>query len=74
MIELTKSQKKTSRELIALGLQRECQSFKNKIEQFTGSSEWKTGEPQKMYHKLYDIVTAFDKHIDSRYNGLSGSD
>jgi hypothetical protein len=73
MIELTKSQKKIARELITLGLQRECQSFKNEIEQFTGSSEWKTGIPQELYHKLYDIVTTFDKHIARRYNGLSGS-
>jgi len=73
MIELTKNQKKTSRELIALGLQRECQSFKNEIEQFIGSLEWKTEDPQKLYHKLYDIVTTFDKHIGKRYNNLSGS-
>ena len=73
MIELTKSQKKIFRELIALGLQRECQSFKDKIEQFTGSSEWETGNPQELYHKLYNIVITFDKHIAIRYNGLSSS-
>jgi len=73
MIELTKTQKKVSRELIELGLQRECQSFKNEIEQFTGSSEWKTGNPKELYHKLYEIVITFDKHIARRYNGLSGS-
>jgi hypothetical protein len=73
MIELSKSQKKIAHELIALGLQRECQSFKNEIEQFTYSSEWKTGNPQELYHKLYEIVTTFDKHIAKRYNGLSGS-
>ena len=73
MINLTKSQKKVSRELIELGLQRECQSFKEEIEQFTGSSEWKTGNPQDLYHKLYKIVITFDKHIARRYNDLSGS-
>ena len=73
MIELTKSQKKISRELVEVGLQRECQSFKKEIEQFTSSSEWKTGNPQELYYKLYDIVITFDKHIARRYNGLSGS-
>jgi len=73
MIELTKSQKKIARELITLGVQRECQSFKDQIEQFTGSSEWKTGNPQEMYHKLYELVTTFDKHIARRYNDLGGS-
>ena len=73
MIELTKSQKKISRELIALGLQRECQSFKNEVEQFTSSSEWKTGNPQELYHKLYNMVTTFDKHIAKRYDDLRGS-
>ena len=73
MIELTKKQKKIARELIDLGLQRECQSFKKEIEQFTGSSKWKTGNPKELYHKLYEIVTIFDKHIARRYNDLSGS-
>jgi len=73
MIELTKTQKKIARELITLGLQRECQSFKDQIEQFTCSSEWKTGNPQQLYHKLYEIVTTFDKHIARRYNDLGGS-
>jgi len=73
MIELTKSQKKICRELIDLGLQRECQSFKNEIEKFTGSSEWKEGKPQELYHKLYKKVITFDKHIARRYDGLTGS-
>ena len=60
---LTKTQKKIARELITLGLQRECQSFKDEIEQFIGSSEWETGNPQELYHKLYEIVTTFDKHF-----------
>jgi len=73
MTELTKIQKKTARELITLGLQRECKSFKKDIEQFIGSAEWKTENPQKLYHKLYDMVTTFDKHIARRYNDLGGS-
>ena len=73
MIELSKSQKKIARELINLGLQRECQSFKNEIEEFTSSLEWKDGNPQELYHKLADKVVRFDKHIGKRYNDLTGS-
>jgi hypothetical protein len=73
MVELTKNQKKIARELIDLGLQRECQSFKNKIDKFINSAEWKEGDPKELYHKLYEKVTAFDKHIGKRYDYLTGS-
>jgi hypothetical protein len=45
MIELSKDQKKIARELIQLGLQRECKSFTTQIEKFTNSQEWKTRDP-----------------------------
>ena len=73
MIELAKSQKKIARELIDLGLQRECQSFKTEIKQFTDNSEWETGNPHEMYLKLYKIVKTFDKHIARRYDDIRGS-
>jgi len=73
MIELTKSQKKIARELIDLGLQRECQSFKNEITQLVNSPEWKTDNPKDSYHKLYKKVDVFDVHIGKRYDYLAGS-
>ncbi|MDR0507722.1 MAG: hypothetical protein LBH32_13035 [Dysgonamonadaceae bacterium] len=73
MIELSKSQKKIARELIQLGLQRECKSFTDKITKLTNSSEWKIGDPHEIYLKLYKKVISFDKKIARRYNGLTGS-
>ena len=73
MIELTKSQKKTARELIQLGLQSECNSFINGITKFTNSSEWKTGDSHALYLKLYKKVTSFDEHIAKRYDNITGS-
>ena len=73
MIELLKSQKKIARELIQLGLQRECNSFTNEIAKFTNSSEWATGDSHELYLKLYEKVTSFDKQIAKRYNNVTGS-
>ena len=73
MIELTKSQKKIARELIDLGLQRECKAFTEKISRFTSSPEWKTGNSHENYLKLYKKVTSFDKQIARRYDNLTGS-
>jgi hypothetical protein len=73
MIELTKSQKKIARELIQLGLQRECKSFTMRIAKFINSQEWETGDPHDLYIKLYKKVTSFDNHIGKQYDGLTGS-
>ena len=72
MIELTKSQKKIARELIDLGLHRECKSFGMKIAQFANSSDWET-KPHELYLKLYKKVASFDKQLGRRYNDLTGS-
>ena len=73
MIELPKSQKKIARELIDLGLHRECKSFGMKIAKFANSKEWETQNPHELYLKLYKKVASFDKHLGSRYDGMSGS-
>jgi len=73
MIELTKNQKKVARQLIDIGLHRECKSFTEKIAKFTRSPEWETANPHELYLKLYKKVVVFDKHIADRYDGLSGS-
>jgi hypothetical protein len=73
MIELPKSQKKIARQLIELGLQRECKSFTKKIANLINSPEWETENPLELYLKLYKKVVSFDKHIGRRYDDLTGS-
>ena len=73
MIELSKSQKKIARQLIDVGLQRECKTFTEKIARFIGSPKWETENPHELYLQLYKKVVSFDKHIARRYNGLTGS-
>jgi len=73
MIDLSKSQKKVARELITLGLQRECKSFTAQVKEFTNSQEWETEDPHQFYLKLYKDVITFDKHIGKRYDNLGGS-
>ncbi|MCL2073124.1 MAG: hypothetical protein FWH18_04330 [Marinilabiliaceae bacterium] len=71
-MELTKSQKRIARELIDIGLQRECKSFGLKIAKFTNSSDW-DAKPHDIYLKLFEKVVSFDKHISRRYDFLGGS-
>ena len=73
MIELSKNQKKIARQLIDLGLQRECKSFMEKIATFTGDRNWETDNPHEIYLKLYKKIVSFDKHISRRYDDLTGS-
>jgi hypothetical protein len=73
MIELSKSQKKIARELIRLGLQRECKSFMNKTAKFINGSKKRKENPHEHYLDLFEKVISFDKHIAARYDGLTGS-
>jgi len=73
MIELSKSQKKIARQLIDIGLQRECKTFTEKIARLTGSPKWETENPHELYLKLYKKVVYFNKHIARRYDGMTGS-
>ena len=73
MLELSKSQKKIARELIQLGLHRECKSFTKEIAEFTNSLEWELENPHELYLKLYKKVTSFDKRIARRYDNVTGS-
>lgn len=62
-----------ARELIQLGLQRECKSFTNEIAKLVRSAEWETEDPHELYLKLYKKIKPFDKHIALRYDGVTGS-
>lgn len=68
MTEFSKSQKKIVRELVQLGLRRECKSFTDEIARCAKSSEWETRDPHELYCELYQKVTSFDKHIERRYD------
>lgn len=55
MIELTKSQKKTARKLINLGLQRECAKFMQSTKYFMNKNA-SAEDAHDAYLKLYDKV------------------
>lgn len=55
MIELTKSQKKTARKLINLGLQRECAKFMQSTKDFMNKNA-SAEDAHDAYLKLYDKV------------------
>ncbi len=59
MIELTKSQKKTARKLINLGLQRECAKFMQSTKDFMNKNA-SAEDAHDAYLKLYDKVYQFD--------------
>lgn len=73
MIELTKSQKKTARQLIDLALQRECEAFLNSTRNFLREAESKGKDAHANYLSLFKKVDGFDKHIARHYDGMSGS-
>ena len=71
MIELTKSQKKTARKLINLGLRRRVRQV-HAIYQRFHEQERSAEDAHDAYLKLYDKVYQFDKHIARRYDGMLG--
>ena len=60
MIELTKSEKRKCRELIQLGLNRECAKF---VEQIRNLSQTTSEDPQAQYIAIYRKTRTFDKHV-----------
>jgi len=72
-MELPKSQKKVARELIQLGLQRQCRSFMKKTVKFVNDSKKIKENPHEHYLDLFKMIMTFDKYIAMRYDGLTGS-
>ncbi|MCL2284639.1 MAG: hypothetical protein FWC26_15095 [Fibromonadales bacterium] len=68
----SKSLNKIARDLIRIGLKRECKSFANKIARFINAKR-KTKDPHEFYLDLYEKVISFNKHIASRYDYVSNS-
>ena len=71
MIELTKQQKKIARNLINLGLQRECAKFMQSTKDFMNKNA-SAEDAHDAYLNLYKRIDNFDEHIAQRYDGISG--
>ncbi|MCQ2256351.1 MAG: hypothetical protein MJZ29_12735 [Bacteroidaceae bacterium] len=86
-IELTKSDKRLCRELIHVGLERECRKFVEDVQKITSkpiplaelnasyqeeSGGAVEGPWHKQYIKIFNKVRSFDKHVARRYDGITG--
>lgn len=86
-INLTKADKRHCRELIHIGLERECEKFVKDIQQLANKpiplaelnepyreeNGWSVEGPwHKRYIALYKKTATFDKHIARHYDGMSG--
>lgn len=86
-IELTKSDKRLCRELIHVGLERECRKFVEDVQKMASMPipQAELNEPyheengraaegpwHKQYIKIYNKVHTFDKHVAMRYDGITG--
>ena len=72
-MELSKKDRKTAREIIEIGLQKEF--AKGLFDADTILTEWKNKaiDNREAYHSLYRQITGFDKHIARRYDNMKGS-
>ena len=70
MNELTKSEKRKCRELIQLGLNRDCAKF---VEQIRNLSQTTSEDPHAQYSAIYRKTRTFDKHVAWRYDDMRGS-
>lgn len=86
-IQLTKADKRHCRELIHIGLERECEKFVKDIQRLASkpiplaelnepyreeNGQSVEGPWHKRYIALYKKTVSFDKHIADRYDGMSG--
>ena len=87
-ISLTKADKRKCRELIHIGLERECEQFVKEIqalaskpiplaelnEPYREENGFSVEGPwHKRYIALYKKTEQYDKHVADRYDGMSGS-
>ena len=86
-ISLTKADKRKCRELIHVGLERECEKYVKEMQKLVNTPIplAELNEPyreengfsvegpwHKRYIALYKKTASFDKHITQRYDGLTG--
>lgn len=86
-ISLTKADKRKCRELIHVGLERECEKYVKEMQKLVNTpiplaelnepyreenSFSVEGPWHKRYIALYKKTASFDKHIAQRYDGMTG--
>ena len=86
-IQLTKADKRRCRELIHIGLERECEQFVKEMkelvnkpipqaelnEPYREENGWSVEWPwHKRYIALYKKTLEYDKHVADRYDGMTG--
>lgn len=86
-VNLTKADKRRCRELIHVGLERECEKFIKDTQKLASKpiplaelnapyreeNGWSVEGPwHKRYIALYKQTEEFDKHLADRYDGMSG--
>ena len=86
-ISLTKADKRKCRELIHVGLERECEKYVKEMQKLANkpiplaelnepyreeNGSSVEGPWHKRYIALYKKTASFDKHIAQRYDGMTG--
>lgn len=71
--ELTKAEKKITRELISKGVEKEFRMGILEMEAII--NDWKENgrDDREIYHKLHDTIRDHRKHLARRYDDLRGS-
>lgn len=71
--QLNKLQKSVAREVIEKGLQKEFKIGVERVEKVI--NDWKQGnlDDKKAYHKIFSKLLKHDKHIERRYDRMTGS-
>jgi hypothetical protein len=73
MPELSRSDKETARAIIDKGLEKEIEKSMEELEQIIAMCRDKKLPVQEAWRQLYHSIKKNDKHISTRYDGLSGS-
>ncbi len=71
--ELSKSEKKKVRQIIEKGLQIEFANGLKKVEKVINDWKRNGSDNREAYHKMYDTVKNYDKHIAQRYDNMGGA-
>jgi len=69
-MELSKSDKRTARDIIKKGMLAEIQRGLHQAGEILQRWKAEQGNPQEAYHELYQHISTFDKGIAQRYDGL----
>ena len=72
-MELSKREKKLTREIIEAGLQKEFTKALLDADKILNDWKIKGLDNRNAYHNLYKHIIDFDKHIARRYDGMTGS-